>query len=181
MVKCFLHKGLSHGWKDWKYSIRGLVAWKRFCYLTAGHISDQPNITHTTICGTDLHVLRGDVLTCAPGRLLGHEGVGLIDAVGSSIQVGDSVLVTCISTCAICGPCRRSMTSHCASGGWILGNTIDGTQAECLRVPHAAPSLHRLAADIDTRAAAMLSDILPTVLECEVRHSDRGDGRPGDI
>jgi alcohol dehydrogenase len=128
-------------------------------------------ITHTTICGTDLHILRGDVPTCAPGRVLGHEGVGVIDTVGSSVQgfqVGDSVLVSCISACAICGPCRRGMTSHCVSGGWILGNTIDGTQAEYLRVPHAASSLHRLAADIDTRAAVMLSDILPTGLECGV-------------
>lgn len=128
-------------------------------------------ISRTTICGTDLHILRGHVPTCTPGRILGHEGVGVIDAVGSSVQgfqVGDSVLVSCISACATCGPCRRGMTSHCTSGGWILGNTIDGTQAEYVRVPHAASSLHQLVADVDTRAAVMLSDILPTGLECGV-------------
>ncbi len=125
----------------------------------------------TTICGTDLHILKGDVPTCAPGRILGHEGVGVIDAVGagvSTLRVGDRVLISCISSCGKCEYCRRGMFSHCSTGGWILGNSIDGTQAEYVRTPHAETSLYPIPAGADEEALVMLSDILPTGFECGV-------------
>jgi len=128
-------------------------------------------ITKTTICGTDLHILKGDVPTCTPGRILGHEGVGIVDSVGpacTSFKAGDHVLISCISSCGKCDYCRRGMYSHCRSGGWILGHTIDGTQAEYVRIPHADTSLYRLPAGADEEALAMLSDILPTGFECGV-------------
>jgi len=128
-------------------------------------------IAKTTICGTDLHILKGDVATCAPGRILGHEGVGTIEAVGAgvtSFKPGDRVLVSCITACGRCESCRRGMYSHCATGGWILGNTIDGTQAEYVRTPHADTSLYRLPEGLDEEALVMLSDILPTGFECGV-------------
>jgi len=128
-------------------------------------------IAKTTICGTDLHILKGDVATCAPGRILGHEGVGTVEAVGAgvtSFKPGDRVLVSCITACGRCESCRRGMYSHCATGGWILGNTIDGTQAEYVRTPHADTSLYRLPEGLDEEALVMLSDILPTGFECGV-------------
>ncbi len=128
-------------------------------------------ITKTTICGTDLHILKGDVATCAPGRVLGHEGVGVIDAVGAGVtafKVGDRVLISCISACGRCEYCRRGMYSHCTTGGWILGNEIDGTQAEYVRTPHADTSLYPIPAGADEEALVMLSDILPTGFECGV-------------
>src|SRR6476660_7850565 len=87
-------------------------------------------ITRATICGTDLHILKGDVPSVTPGRILGHEGIGIIEAVGAQVStfaVGDKVLISCISSCGKCDACRKGMYSHCQSGGWILGNTIDGT------------------------------------------------------
>ncbi|WP_175936371.1 alcohol dehydrogenase catalytic domain-containing protein, partial [Burkholderia cepacia] len=90
-------------------------------------------VTRTTICGTDLHILKGDVPTCEPGRILGHEGVGIVEQVGAavdSLKPGDPVLISCISSCGRCEYCRRGLYSHCTTGGWILGNRIDGTQAE---------------------------------------------------
>ncbi|MDB5853803.1 MAG: alcohol dehydrogenase [Herminiimonas sp.] len=128
-------------------------------------------ILKTTICGTDLHILRGDVPTCAPGRILGHEGVGVIEEVGvavTSLRVGDRVLISCISSCGKCDYCRQGMFSHCATGGWILGNTIDGTQAEYVRTPHAETSLYPLPEGVDEEAMVMLSDVLPTGFECGV-------------
>jgi alcohol dehydrogenase len=128
-------------------------------------------VTRTTICGTDLHILKGDVPTCAPGRILGHEGVGIVDAVGAAVtafKVGDAVLISCVSACGKCENCRRQMYSHCTTGGWILGNTIDGTQAEFVLIPHADMSLYPLPAGADEDALVMLSDILPTALECGV-------------
>jgi alcohol dehydrogenase len=128
-------------------------------------------VTRTTICGTDLHILKGDVPTCAPGRILGHEGVGIIDAVGSAVtafKVGDPVLISCVSACGKCANCRRQMYSHCSTGGWILGNSIDGTQAEFVRIPHADMSLYAIPAGADEETLVMLSDILPTGLECGV-------------
>ncbi|WP_028388494.1 zinc-dependent alcohol dehydrogenase family protein [Legionella fairfieldensis] len=127
-------------------------------------------ITKTTICGTDLHILKGDVSTCAPGRILGHEGIGMVDQIGksvSSFSVGDQVLISCISACSKCENCRRGMYSHCAEGGWMLGNTIDGTQAEYVRIPHADTSLYKIP-DRSDDAFVMLSDILPTGFECGV-------------
>jgi alcohol dehydrogenase len=137
-------------------------------------------ITTSTICGTDLHILKGDVPTVAAGRILGHEGIGVIEAVGplvSTFRKGDRVLISCISACGICELCRRGMFSHCRTGGWILGNTIDGTQAEYVRTPHADTSLYRLPPDADEEALVMLSDILPTAFECGVLS---GKVQPGD-
>lgn len=125
----------------------------------------------TTICGTDLHILKGDVASCTPGRILGHEGVGIIDSIGSGVtafRVGDHVLISCISSCGKCEYCRRGMYSHCTTGGWILGNQIDGTQAEYVRIPHADTSLYPIPAGADEEALVMLSDILPTGFECGV-------------
>src|SRR4026207_1949141 len=100
-------------------------------------------IFKTTICGTDLHILKGDVPEVTDGRILGHEGIGVIDEVGSAVtglKKGDKVLISCISACGRCDFCRKGMYSHCRTGGWILGHTIDGTQAEYVRVPHAEAS-----------------------------------------
>lgn len=128
-------------------------------------------ITKTTLCGTDLHILKGDVPTCVPGTVLGHEGVGVIDAVGAGVTTfkpGDRVLISCISACGRCDFCRKGMYSHCATGGWILGNRIDGTQAEFVRIPHADTSVYPIPAGADEEALVMLSDILPTGFECGV-------------
>lgn len=128
-------------------------------------------ITKTTICGTDLHILKGDVPSCAPGRILGHEGVGVVEKTGPGVtqfRAGDRVLISCISSCGKCAYCRRGMYSHCTTGGWILGNTIDGTQAEHVRIPHADTSLYPIPAGADEEALVMLSDILPTGFECGV-------------
>ncbi len=128
-------------------------------------------IVKTTICGTDLHILKGDVPTCAPGRILGHEGIGIVDSVGPAVtafQVGDRVLISCISACGKCTYCRRGMYSHCTTGGWVLGNKIDGTQAEYVRTPHADTSLYPIPEGADEEALVMLSDILPTGFECGV-------------
>lgn len=129
-------------------------------------------LTHSTICGTDLHIMKGDVPTCAPGRILGHEGVGIIEAIGagvSSFKKGDPVLISCITSCSACEYCRRGMPSHCANGGgWILGNHIDGTQAEYVRIPFAETSLYKIPEGIAPKTMVMLSDILPTGFECGV-------------
>ena len=88
-------------------------------------------ITRTTICGTDLHILKGDVPTCAPGRILGHEGVGIVEEVGpavGSFKPGDHVLISCITSCARCEYCRRGMYSHCADGGWVLNASACGVR-----------------------------------------------------
>lgn len=136
-------------------------------------------ITRTTICGTDLHILKGDVATCEPGRILGHEGVGVVEAVGPAVTTfkpGDRVLISCVSACAKCEYCRRGMYSHCTTGGWILGNMIDGTQAEFVRTPHADTSLYPIPEGADEEALVMLSDILPTGFECGVLN---GKVQPG--
>jgi alcohol dehydrogenase len=136
-------------------------------------------MTKTTICGTDLHILKGDVPTCQPGRILGHEGVGVIEEVGSAVTAfkpGDHVLVSCVSACGKCAYCRRQMYSHCTTGGWILGNSIDGTQAEFVRTPYADTSLYPIPDGTDEEAMVMLSDILPTGFECGVLN---GQVQPG--
>ena len=128
-------------------------------------------VTKTTICGTDLHIIKGDVPTCAPGRILGHEGVGVVDAVGAAVTMfkpGDHVLISCISSCGKCDFCRRQMYSHCVNGGWILGHKIDGTQAEYVLTPFADTSLYPIPKGADEEALVMLSDILPTGFECGV-------------
>src|ERR1700731_1432076 len=128
-------------------------------------------ITKTTICGTDLHILKGDLPSCQPGRILGHEGVGVVEQVGRAVTAfkpGDRVLISCITSCGKCEYCRRSMFSHCTTGGWILGNQIDGTQAEYVRIPYADTSLYPIPQGADEEALVMLSDILPTGFECGV-------------
>ena len=141
----------------------------------------------TTICGTDLHILKGDVPAVTDGRILGHEGVGTITEVGSAVGklvVGDRVIISCITSCGSCSYCHQQLPAHClnkegTSGiGWIFGHLIDGTQAEFVRVPFAESSLHKLPAGVSDEAAVMLSDILPTGFEIGVRN---GRVKPGDV
>ena len=137
-------------------------------------------ILKTTICGTDLHIMKGDVTTVTDGRIIGHEGVGIIEKAGSSVnnyKTGDHVLISCITSCGKCEFCRKGMYSHCERGGWILGNTIDGTQAEYVRIPYADNSLYAIPPGADEEALVMLSDILPTGFECGVLN---GKVKPGD-
>jgi alcohol dehydrogenase len=137
-------------------------------------------IIKTTICGTDLHILKGDVSTVTDGRILGHEGVGVVDAAGDGVlnfRAGDKVLISCITSCGKCEYCKKGMYSHCQYGGWILGNTIDGTQAEYVRIPFADTSLYPVPTGVDEEGLLMLSDILPTGFECGVLN---GRVSPGD-
>ncbi|QWZ07274.1 zinc-dependent alcohol dehydrogenase family protein [Nocardioides panacis] len=135
----------------------------------------------TTICGTDLHILKGDVPTVDRGRVLGHEAVGTVVATGAGVRgvaEGDRVLVSCITSCARCRYCREGRYGQCLSGGgWILGHRIDGTQAEQVRIPYADTSLHRLPDQVSDEAAVLLSDILPTSFEVGVL---AGTVRPAD-
>jgi alcohol dehydrogenase len=128
-------------------------------------------IVKTTICGTDVHIIKGDVPTAKPGRTLGHEGVGIIDAAGPamrSFKPGDRVLISCVTSCGACAACRRLMFSHCENGGWILGNEIDGTQADFVRIPYADTSLYPILDGENEDPLVMFSDILPTGYECGV-------------
>jgi alcohol dehydrogenase len=143
-------------------------------------------IDTTTICGTDLHILKGDVPAVQPGRILGHEGVGTIAEVGGSVaglQAGDRVIISCIKSCGRCPNCRRGLFSHCFGDegqpgiGWIFGHLIDGTQAEYVRVPYAENSLHKLPPGVTDDQAVMLSDILPTSFEIGIQ---AGRVKPGD-
>jgi alcohol dehydrogenase len=150
----------------------------------------KPVVTHpadaivkifkTTICGTDLHIMKGDLPAVTDGRILGHEGVGIIEEIGPSVsnfKKGDHVLISCITSCGKCEYCKRGMYSHCIDGGWILGNLIDGTQAEYVRIPYADNSLYPITPGADEEALVMLSDILPTGFECGVLN---GRVQPGD-
>ena len=137
-------------------------------------------VLKTTICGTDLHIMKGDVPAVIDGRILGHEGVGIIEETGNYVtrfKKGDHVLISCITSCGKCEYCRRAIYSHCVNGGWILGNLIDGTQAEYVRIPYADNSLYSIPAGADEEALVMLSDILPTGFECGVLN---GKVKPGD-
>ena len=137
-------------------------------------------IFKTTICGTDLHIIKGDLPSVTDGRIIGHEGVGIIDEVGTAVtdfKKGDHVLISCITACSKCEFCKKAMYSHCVAGGWILGNTIDGTQAEYVLIPFADNSLYPIPAGADEEALVMLSDILPTGFECGVLS---GQVKPGD-
>ena len=138
-------------------------------------------ILKTTICGTDLHIMKGDLPEVTDGRILGHEGVGIIEEVGNAVgnfKVGDHVIISCITSCGKCDYCKKGMYSHCEKGGWILGYMIDGTQAEYVRIPYADNSLYPIPAGSDEEALVMLSDILPTGFECGVLN---GQVKPGDI
>lgn len=159
----------------------GIIKWEN----VPNPVIDNPTdaivrIVKTTICGTDLHILKGDVPTVTDGRILGHEGVGVVEEVGSGVgnfSVGDRVIVSCITSCGKCDSCKKGMYSHCSDGGWILGNTIDGTQAEYVRIPQADLSLYHIPDGSDEEALVMLSDILPTGFECGVLN---GKVQPGD-
>jgi len=141
----------------------------------------------TTICGTDLHILKGDVPAVTPGRILGHEGIGTITELGASVsnfKVGDRVIISCIKSCGACANCKQGLYSHCLgeeglSGlGWVLGHLIDGTQAEFVRIPYADNSLHLMPAGVTDTEAVMLSDILPTGFEMGIQY---GAVKPGDV
>ncbi len=137
-------------------------------------------IIKTTICGTDLHILKGDVPEVTDGRILGHEGVGVIEEVGGAVtafKTGDHVIISCITSCGKCDYCKRGMYSHCENGGWVLGHLIDGTQAEYVRIPFADNSLYHIPVGSDEEALVMLSDILPTGFECGVLN---GKVQPGN-
>lgn len=139
-------------------------------------------IDAVTICGTDLHILKGDVPEVEPGRVLGHEAVGTVEEVGSAIRhvrPGDHVLVSCIAGCATCRFCREARYGQCTGGGgWALGHTIDGVQAEYARVPFGDLSTHLLPGGVSDDAAVLLADILPTSYEVGVL---AGGVRPGDF
>jgi alcohol dehydrogenase len=136
----------------------------------------------TTICGSDLHILKGDVPEVTDGRILGHEAVGTVESVGSSVKnlrPGDRVLVSCITACGSCHYCRQARYGQClGGGGWILGHLIDGTQAEYVRVPFADTSTYPMPAGASDEDILMMSDILPTGYEVGVLN---GRVQPGDV
>jgi len=159
----------------------GKYAWESKPRPTIQHPSDAiVRVTTSTICGTDLHILKGDLPAVTDGRILGHEAIGVIEQIGTAVSefhVGDKVIVSCVTACLKCDFCKRGMYSHCRHGGWILGYTLDGTQAEYVRIPEADGSLYHFPAGADEEAMVMLSDILPTGFECGVLN---GQVKPGD-
>ena len=170
------------------YGGPGLKEWKEVSNPTILKPTDAIiKVETTTICGTDLHILKGDVPAVTPGRILGHEGVGTITELGSSVtnfKVGDRVIISCIKSCAACANCKQGLYSHClgdegVSGlGWVLGHLIDGTQAEYVRIPYADNSLYLMPAGVNDTEAVMLSDILPTGFEMGIQY---GSVKPGDV
>jgi len=137
-------------------------------------------IVKTTICGTDLGILHGKTPSVKPGTTLGHEGIGVIEEVGTAVsnfKKGDHVIISCITACGTCEYCKKQMYGHCEDGGWILGNLINGTQTEYVRIPHADNSLYAAPEGMDDEALVMLSDILPTGHEIGVIN---GCVKPGD-
>lgn len=137
-------------------------------------------VVKTTICGTDIGIYKGKNLYMRDGITLGHEGIGIVEEVGESVsqfQVGDKVLISCITSCGSCEYCKKQLYAHCKDGGWILGHMIDGVQAEYVRIPHADNSLYKIPKSIDDNVAVMLSDILPTGHEIGVQY---GNVKPGD-
>ena len=161
----------------------GLKAWEDVPTPEVAADTDAiVRVDATTICGTDLHILKGDVPAVTDGRILGHEAVGTVEAVGSgvkTVKVGDRVLVSCISACGTCRFCREGHAGQClGGGGWILGHTIDGTQAEYVRVPFADTSTYPLPDGASDEDILMLADILPTAYEVGVLN---GQVRPGDV
>ncbi|GIH21086.1 zinc-dependent alcohol dehydrogenase family protein [Rugosimonospora africana] len=134
-----------------------------------------------TICGTDLHILGGDVPAVTPGRILGHEAVGTVVEVGTGITnlvPGERVLASCITACGVCAYCRKGSYGQCLrGGGWILGHKIDGVQAQYARLPFADLSTYKLPDSITDESAVLLADILPTSYEVGILN---GQVRPGD-
>ncbi|ALE05636.1 alcohol dehydrogenase [Arthrobacter sp. ERGS1:01] len=170
------------------YDGPGNISWSDVPPPVILHPSDAiVRVDTTTICGTDLHILKGDVPAVEPGRILGHEGVGTVTELGagvSNIKVGDRVIISCIKSCGHCTNCRSGLYSHCLGEegrpgiGWIFGHLIDGTQAEYVRVPYADNSLHALPENVSDEQGVMLSDILPTGFEIGVQ---AGHVTPGDV
>jgi alcohol dehydrogenase len=141
----------------------------------------------TTICGTDLHILKGDTPEVVSGRILGHEGIGEVTEIGSGVtqlQVGDRVILSCISACGVCSNCRLGLYSHCFNPegspgiGWIFGHLIDGTQAEYVRVPFAENSVYKVPDGVSDAEGILVSDVLPTGFEIGVQY---GRVQPGDV
>jgi alcohol dehydrogenase len=176
------HDDLEADMKALVYDGPGKRAWKD---AADPEVTDPEDVVVQvdafTICGTDLHILRGDVPEVQPGRILGHEAVGTVTSVGSgvrSVEAGDRVLVSCISGCGRCRYCREGRYGQCqGGGGWVLGHLIDGVQAEAARIPFADGSVHRLPAGVSDETALMLADILPTSYEVGALN---GGVRPGD-
>ena len=165
------------------YEGPGLKTWKEVADPVIQDDSDAiVQVDTTTICGSDLHILKGDVPETTPGTILGHEAVGTVLAVGTGVKTlvpGDRVLVSCISSCGRCRFCREGRYGQClGGGGWILGHLIDGTQAELVRVPFADTSTYRVPPGASDEQVLMLSDILPTAYEVGVLN---GAVRPGDV
>jgi alcohol dehydrogenase len=170
------------------YKGPGQKSWEEVPNPTIKHDSDViVRMVATTICGTDLHILKGDVPEVEVGRILGHEGIGIITEVGSGVTqlaVGDRVILSCVSSCGRCSNCRQALYSHCLdeegiSGiGWISGYMIDGTQAEFVRVPFAENSVYKMPEGMTDREGILLSDILPTGFEIGVQY---GHVQPGDV
>jgi alcohol dehydrogenase len=164
------------------YNGSGQRSWDEVPRPELREVSDAIiRVDAVTICGTDLHILKGDVPMVEPGRILGHEAVGTVEEVGAAvrgIKPGDRVLVSCITACGRCRYCRTGEFGQClGGGGWILGHRIDGTQAEYVRVPFADTSTHLLPDGVTDEAALMLADILPTSYEVGVLN---GQMAPGD-
>ena len=137
-------------------------------------------ITSTTICGTDLHILKGDVPEVLPGTILGHEAVGLVVETGPAVTTLAEAtgLVSCISSCGRCRFCKEGHYGLCVGGGgWILGHTTDGVQAEFARIPFADTSLYKVPAELSDEQVLFLADILPTAYEVGVLN---GGVTPGD-
>ena len=170
------------------YEGPGKKSWKEVANPTILQPTDViVKMVATTICGTDLHILKGDVPEVEAGRILGHEGIGIITEIGSGISrlaVGDKVILSCVSSCGRCANCRQGLFSHCldpeglAGIGWIFGYMIDGTQAEYVRVPFAETSVYPCPDSISDSQGILLSDILPTGFEIGVQY---GAVSPGDI
>jgi alcohol dehydrogenase len=170
------------------YGGPGIKEWKEVSNPTILKPTDAiVKVETTTICGTDLHILKGDVPAVTPGRILGHEGVGIITELGTSVtnfKIGDRVIISCIKSCGACANCKQGLYSHClgeeglAGLGWVLGHLIDGTQAEFVRIPYADNSLHMMPAGVTDTEAVMLSDILPTGFEMGIQY---GAVKPGDV
>jgi alcohol dehydrogenase len=161
----------------------GVKAWKDVPKPEIAADTDAiVRVDATTICGTDLHILKGDVPVVTDGRILGHEAIGTVESVGSgvkTVKVGDRVLVSCVSVCGTCRFCREGHPGQClGGGGWILGYKIDGTQAEYVRVPFADASTYPVPEDAADEDILMLADILPTAYEVGVLN---GGVRPGDV
>jgi alcohol dehydrogenase len=160
----------------------GSITWDEVARPTL--IADTDAIVRveaTTICGTDLHILKGDLPSMIDGRIVGHEAVGTVEEIGAgvkNVKVGDRVLVSCVSACGSCRYCRELRFGQCLNGGgWILGNEIDGTQAEFVRTPFADNSLYPVPAGVSDEAVLMLADILPTAYEVGVLN---GKVQPGE-